>query len=191
MRLFVAIELPDDLKAAAAGAINHLGHALSSAHAGIEVRWVKPSHLHVTLAFLGARADEDLPAITSALEKPFDIAPFAMELGSFGAFPPGGRPRVIWVGIKGGAEPAAALQREVSSRLQNTGYEPERRGFSPHVTVARVKDARGSAQNARRLIKQDRASIGAFMVERVTLFESHLSPAGSTYEPLLRVPLQG
>ena len=132
-----------------------------------------------------------MPAIVEVLGAPLDHAAFDLRLSGFGTFPPSGALRVIWLGAGDGADRVVALHREVSARLARLGYPPEVRPYAPHLTVARVKDARGAAARlARDTVRAADASVGSTRVAAVTLFRSHLGRGGSTYEPLIRVPLQ-
>jgi 2'-5' RNA ligase len=86
--------------------------------------------------------------------------------------------------------PLASLYGELSTRLPALGFQPEKRPYSPHLTVARFKDVvRADANAIRRAVAQTPAEVGACPIGSVTLFRSRLSPKGSQYEPLLRVPL--
>ncbi len=191
MRLFVGVELSEDVRAAAAAVAERMRQRLKTARVDVTARWVAPENLHITLWFIGEVNDERAQAIDRALAPQFAVAPFELALGGCGAFPPAGPPRVFWIGLRRGAEPIGELSREVAARLSPPGDEPERRAYSAHVTIARVKDVpRGSAAAIRGLVADIPASAGSCRVEFVTLFRSHLSPKGSTYEPLARVPLQ-
>jgi 2'-5' RNA ligase len=97
---------------------------------------------------------------------------------------------VFWLGVTSGAESMARVYGEVRDRLAGIGFEAETRPYSPHVTIARVKDlGRGAARPVRDALAAVPADCGSCRVATVTLFRSHLSPKGSRYEPLLRVPL--
>ena len=190
-RLFLAIELDDDVKAAAARAADALRRRLARSHRDLVARWVDAANLHITLWFIGHVEEDRAQIIRQALGERFAIAPFDVHIGGFGAFPPSGAPRVFWLAVQEGQESVRAVYDEVSRRLQALGYQPERRPYSAHLTIARVKDAgRGGNAGLRRVLAETPADAGVSGVAAVTLFRSHLSPKGATYEPLLRVPLQ-
>jgi 2'-5' RNA ligase len=150
-----------------------------------DARWVEIDKLHVTLAFIGHVEDTAVGPFVTAIQQPFALAPFTVRLGPCGVFPPSGPPRVIWIGLAEGADGLGALQQQVVARLQPLGFEPERRPFSAHLTVARVKDIpRGAARGARAIVTAARVPHVRCQVTRVTLFRSHLSPKGSRYEAL-------
>ena len=94
------------------------------------------------------------------------------------------------MGVTAGQEALAQLHNEVEARLQPLGYQPERRAYSAHLTLARVKDTvRGHHTAVRAAVNAARGVAGTFRAERVTLFRSRLSPKGASYEALLRAPL--
>jgi 2'-5' RNA ligase len=190
VRLFVGIELSEDMKSAAAAASNRLQAALKRARLHVDARWTPAANLHITLWFIGEVDDTRGARIGESLNFPFDVAPFLLHASGFGAFPPSGPPRVIWLGVTAGADSLRALHNQVESRLAPLGFEPERRPYSAHLTIARVKDvARGAARRVRDVLAGTTADVGETEVAAVTLFRSRLSPKGSTYEPLLRIPL--
>jgi RNA 2',3'-cyclic 3'-phosphodiesterase len=192
MRLFFAVELAPAVRAAAAAAGRHLAAALDAV-APLEARWIPDDNLHVTLWFLGEVEGAQLDALHAAAAVPFATAPFDLRLGGFGVFPPLGPPRVIWMGIMSGADGLQALHAGLSVRLQPLGFEPERRRFDPHLTLARVRHrpARGVWHAVRRTVAAHAPEAGVSSVGAVTLFRSRLSPRGAAYEAVLRVPLKG
>ena len=191
LRLFLGIALTPELKAAAAKMSARARAAVDKAAPRAPIRWVDPENLHITTWFLGEMDDEQVRRLHALLEVPFATKRFAMRLEGVGTFPPSGRPRVIWIGISRGTEPMVALYGELAERLPTLGFEPERRAYSPHLTLARVKEIRAAdAAAVRRALGSVRFPAADGDVEHVTLFRSRLSPKGSQYEALLRVPLQ-
>lgn len=184
MRLFIGVELSDDVKARAAAIADAL-HAQLGAR--VHARWIPVENLHITLWFIGEVDDEHGEAITNALNPPFHLAPFDLELRGAGAFPPSGPPRVFWIGARRGGDSMLALYNEVAARLKPLGFEAERRSYSAHLTIARVKEAR--RRDVRSVLKQIDADAGSCRVAAVTLFRSRLSPKGASYEARVRVPL--
>jgi 2'-5' RNA ligase len=191
MRLFVGIELDESVKTVASEAIERLRARLKRSRVRLDARWVPPENLHITLWFIGEVNEERAAQVRAALDAPFTTREFDLVLAGCGAFPPSGSPRVFWIGVHAGAESLSALHGEVAARLLALGFEAERRPYSAHLTIARVKDAsRGSSAAVRRALSATAADLGRVHVNAVTLFRSHPSPKGSTYEPLARVPLQ-
>jgi 2'-5' RNA ligase len=191
MRLFIGVELDDAVKTRAAEIAETLRRTLSRASPSLRASWVKSENLHITLWFIGEVDDRRHEAIADAMSStPLPVSAFDLSIGGCGAFPPSGPPRVFWIGIRHGAGHMAALYVEVAQRLAPLGYQPERRAYAAHVTLARVKDVpRADARQVRQTVSTFPADCGVTRVDAVTLFRSRLSPKGATYEPLLRVPL--
>ena len=191
MRVFVAIELDEAVTAAAADAAERLRLQLQRKAPDIEARWVAPGNFHLTLWFIGEVPDRTVDAISTALQRLSGVCPpFDIELAGCGAFPPSGAPRVFWIGMRRGAASTKALYAATGAALAPLGFLPEKREYSAHLTLARVKGiGRTPARTIRALVAETPASCGVSRVSAVTLFRSRLSPRGSAYEPLLRVPL--
>ena len=191
MRLFVGVELDDEVRAACADAARHLEERLRAAGAVLAVRWVPHENLHITIAFLGHVDESTTASIAAALGADVDLHEFPFALAGAGAFPPSGALRTLWVGVGAGADRLGELYRGVTQRLWSVGIEPERRPYHPHITVGRGKDSnRAAARKARAVVEGARVRNASGRVRSFTLFESRLSPAGARYEPLLRVPLK-
>ena len=190
MRLFVGIELDEAMRAAADDAAGRLRGRLKREQLHVDARWIPPENLHVTIWFIGEVQDARAHEIQTSLEPAFHIAPFDLGVGGTGAFPPIGEPRVFWFGITAGLDSLQRVYAEVGERFRRLGIEPERRSYSPHLTIARVKDVRrGAAREIRDVLARTPADCGTCRVSAVTLFRSRTSPKGAAYEPLLRVPL--
>ena len=191
MRLFLGIELSPELKSVAAEVADTARRAVGKAAPRATIRWVNPENLHITTWFLGEVDDERGKRLRAVLEAPFTTERFSLRLEGVGTFPPSGRPRVIWIGISRSVESLVSLYHELAQRLPAIGFEAERRSYTPHLTVARVKEIRADdAAAVRRALSSLRFSAVAGEVEHLTLFRSRLSPKGSQYEALLRVPLR-
>jgi RNA 2',3'-cyclic 3'-phosphodiesterase len=191
LRLFVAVEIAEPVRIAAAHASERLRARLSRKDLHIDARWVAADNLHITIWFIGEVDEGRAAAIVSAMRQPFPCGQFDLHLAGFGAFPPTGAPRVLWLGVRAGQEGLQALHAETEARLRPLGFEAERRPYSGHVTVARVKDApRASARMVREVLAGTLADAGQTIVTAVTLFRSRVSSSGSTYEPIARAPLK-
>lgn len=185
-RLFVALDLPEKTRE---GLVVWGRDALADP----ALRPVAPESLHVTLAFLGHRPEAEIEAIATAVEESAAPAPW-VELRDPEQRPPRGRARLYALpAISPGAE---ALQAGLQQRLVEAGfYEPEKRPFWPHVTVARVRpEARGSRRPA--VVSEPPGSIPEELAEprnsvRMTLYRSVLQPSGARYVPLAQVKLPG
>ena len=175
-RLFVAVELPADVRALLAA----FGHA--AAGEGDALRPIAEDALHLTLAFLGHRDVGDIePATAVVRESPADA--IALALGDPLWLAPR-RPQVLTVALDDGGGALAALRDGVVERLASSlDWAPDRRRFRPHVTVARV---RRGARPGRDLPAPPQAT---FAAEAVTLFRSHLGRGPARYEALERLAL--
>jgi RNA 2',3'-cyclic 3'-phosphodiesterase len=191
MRLFLGIELSPELKGAAATVSSRAQASIEKTAPRAPIRWVNPENLHITTWFLGEVDDERAKRLRAALEAPFTTPRFALRLEGVGTFPPSGRPRVIWIGISKGVDSLISLHQELAQRLPPIQFEAERRAHSPHLTLARVKEIRAAdAAALRRALGSLRLPAANGEVGHLTLFRSRLSPKGSQYEALLRVPLR-
>lgn len=189
MRLFAGIELGDSLANTVEATVARLRSRIHHSWPELSARWVPRDNLHLTLVFIGEVADRESAAVRSAIEPAFAVQPFALRIDGFGTFPPSGPLRVIWMGVAEGARELTRLHDEVNGRLSRPA---EARPYAPHLTVARIKEARGPvARAAREAVHAASGPGGTTRVDAVTLFRSRLSSNGSLYERLMRVPLQG
>ena len=191
MRLFTGIELDEDARDAATRAAGELRAVLSGHVPGLDARWVPRANLHLTLLFIGETDEPEAAALQAALSRaPLTGGPFEVAFGACGAFPRTGVPRVLWLSVADGAARLIDTHAEIVERLAPFGIEPEARPYTPHLTLARVRESpRGSARAFRTAIEQVPRSGHRMTVRAVTLFRSRLAPRGAAYEPLLRVPL--
>ncbi|MCK9521304.1 MAG: RNA 2',3'-cyclic phosphodiesterase [Dehalococcoidia bacterium] len=188
VRLFVACEVPDDVKEAIGGLITDL-----KGRSGNMVRWIRPEGVHVTLKFLGEVPVKQLPAIKLAIQEAVvGHAPFELEFSNIGTF--GGREglRIMWVGVAGDVLRLEALVRAVNAALAVVGFEPERRPFRPHLTLARVRDEIGTRQRAEIEVEVGKTEIpqSSWRTTQVSLMRSRLTPQGAVYEVLATFPLR-
>lgn len=191
MRLFIGIELSDDFKARAAAEATRVRERVVRAAPKARVRWVEPANLHITIWFLGEVREPRAEAVVAALKEPLDAPLFTLRVGGAGAFPPSGPPRAIWLGLAAGREGLAAIHDQLTPRLGPLGFEPEKRHYSPHLTIARVKDIRPQeAAAVRRVLREDDDGVGECEVVSATLFVSRPTSRGSQYEVLLPIRLQ-
>ena len=94
-------------------------------------------------------AETRAAAVLAALDRPFPFPSFSLGLGGLGAFPSSGMPRVVWLGVRDGTDSIANIHGEIAARLQPLGFAAERRPFSAHLTIGRVKSARAGVQSSR------------------------------------------
>ena len=183
-RLFAAIELG---QAAVQRLVDEQAR-LAESMRGSSLRWTKHDQLHITLVFVGEVPDDRAQRIVEIMRNSIPHPPFGFALGGVGTFPPRGAPRALWIGVKDGADEIVRVQAMVAGRLEGAGVERERRPFTPHVTLARWRDSRPSDRP--RQMSASPPTIARVDVNAVTLFQSRMSPAGSTYTRLVECPLR-
>jgi len=188
IRAFIAIELPDKVK-------NELSEILYKLNPGREkaVKWINPNGIHLTLKFLGNTPEEKIVDITQAVAKASSSTyPFNLELKGLGAFPNLKSPRVVWVGVGGDIPIITNLQRQIDQSLIPLGFSPEKRDFSPHLTLGRVRDK--TSKNERYELGKTIESLriegsSSFAVDRISLMQSTLTSSGAIYNQLATVVL--
>jgi len=184
VRLFVALDLPEEVA-------HEVGRRATEARRELpQARWVRPEALHLTLAFLGEQSADVLPTLDEHLAPAFvAVAPFEMRLHHGGTFPPQRPARVAWIGVEAG-DPLKDLARRVQGALQRAvSFQPDRRGFAAHLTMARCKQP-WRRRDIERFERHFRGFVGdAFLVTEGVLYESTLSPDGARYRAIRRFPL--
>ena len=154
-----------------------------------DIRWIPPSNLHVTLKFLGDIDAAKVDPIAQALQRhlhPFSR--FIISAKGLGVFPDVKRPRVLWVGLHGNR--LAALASTVETALQLLGFPPEKRGFTPHLTVGRWRQSdKSPTKLGEELGKWQSQEFGETEVRDVILFQSLLKSDGAIHRPLKNVAL--
>ncbi|ADK84510.1 2'-5' RNA ligase [Desulfarculus baarsii DSM 2075] len=187
MRLFVALELPAAVKDHARAVIDRLRGA------GADVKWLDAATMHVTLKFMGEVDQALLGDVRRALAgATAGFGPLELRVGGCGVFPSPRRPNVVWLGIDGQAQRLAALAGRVDQALaQATGLPREKRPFTPHLTIGRVRQGRGSAQEALSLAVGALAELSgpAFQARAARLVQSTLTPRGAIHKPIDEYPL--
>jgi 2'-5' RNA ligase len=189
-RLFIAIDLSPDVR-------RWLEKARSVLEPGLPagaVRWVDPQGIHITLKFLGEVAVNRIDGVRAAMDQAVaGVSPFSLTVEGLGCFPKTARPRVVWAGVR--AEPKLiGIQKRLEDILSATGFPRERRAFSPHLTLGRVKDGANENQLQRigAAVENARMETPAGMeAGRLCLFRSILRPSGAEYSVLYRAEISG
>ena len=185
IRAFVAIEI----EGAAKDTLTRIQGELREFDA--DVRWVPDENLHLTLHFLGSVDANRIPAFAEAVRCATDgLDAIPARIEGVGSFPPRGTPRVVWAGVSQGSDELTRLHRRLSARLQEAGYEPERRTFHPHVTLGRVRSPRGIGPLRDRLGRGPAFDAVSLVVREVSLIQSRLTPRGANYDKLRAFPLR-
>jgi len=184
MRAFIACGLPAET-----------AYALTAVSRNAEDRawrWVPTGNVHLTLKFLGEVDSARVPLIGAALERAAgSLEPFDIELAGLGVLPGGRRPpRVLFAEVTAGAEDLTRLHGAVEAELSPLGFEPEQRRFTPHATLARVREGR-PRELPQLLERFSETRFGRWRCEKLTLYESRLGRGPARYSPLVEAPLGG
>jgi 2'-5' RNA ligase len=189
IRSFIAIELPRELKLE----LGRLEDELASGSRA-PVKWVDPANMHITLKFLGDISPGMTGRITSVIEEAArEIQPFHLEAGGLGVFPNPRRVQVVWVGLDGETDRLNRLQKGIESGLVPLGFRAESRPFTPHLTLARVRER--AMPDERQALGQLIESTGftaecKFQVDYVHLMRSQLTREGPIYSRIGSVLLK-
>ncbi len=187
-RLFVACELPEEVRHAVGGLVESLREQSDGA-----VRWVNPRSLHVTLKFLGEVPERQIPAVKMALQEAVvRHSAFFLQLSSIGTF--GGREglRVMWAAVAGDVLRLEALTRDVNRALSVVGFEPETRPFRPHLTLGRVRNDVPTRQRAEIEVAVGKIDIPEceWRTTEISLVRSRLQPGGARHDMVATFPLR-
>ena len=188
IRSFIAIELPDELKSE----LVQLEARLKSG-GQFRVKWVDPYSIHLTLKFLGNIDVDSIDAITKAIETAAQgIPPFHLEVKDLGVFPNLKRVQVVWVGVSGEVDKLGQLQQRIESNLVPLGFTAEARAFTPHLTLARLRNQAPLDERQRlgRLIASTKfEATYTIEVEAINLMRSQLTREGAIYSRISSVRL--
>jgi 2'-5' RNA ligase len=156
-----------------------------------DVKWVEPENLHLTLLFLGEVDQREIIDICRAAQKAIEATPaFVMSVEGAGCFPNVRRPRTLWVGVDKGAAEVGAVHDAIEARLLDmANYRRETRGYTPHITLGRVKSDGPSEALAKTLVKKQTWSAGEVTVGEVQIMKSDLTPDGPIYTVMGRAKL--
>ena len=184
MQCFIAISLPEELKAKISGIQEKLKAA------GADVSWTRPEGMHLTLKFFGEIEDKRIPKIEKALDAVVNGIPtFTLSVSGMGTFPDMRRPRVIWIGLKEDGGNLLRLQKGVEEDLKKTGFPSEDRRFTPHITLGRIRSNKNTDKLLRLIEEEKVEELGSFDVSEVHLIKSELKPAGAEYTELYSIIL--
>jgi len=188
LRAFIAVDFPPDMIEKIGKIIQYFKKQLPKNG----VKWVSAEKLHLTIKFMGELPEKKLPAVRSIIQDAALTQPaFKIGIQGLGMYPNQSKPRVIWLGITG-KEPLTSLHRILDHSLEEAGIQPERRKFSPHLTLARIR--RGSDQETVREIGKTLSqfkvdSLGVIPVEHISFYKSTLTPKGPIYTLILKASL--
>jgi len=188
MRAFIAIELPETIKGFLAGIQERLKKS------GADVKWVNPKNIHLTLKFLGEIDAERLPKAIQIMEDVIkDKKAFQVGICCIGSFPRINSPRVIWAGTDKGSKEAKEIAKDLEEKIAKIGIPKENRPFSSHITIGRTRsmlNRENLAHELNNLVTKFAEENLLFLVTKIILFKSTLTPKGPIYEVIKEANLQ-
>jgi len=188
MRVFIAVDINDEIKKAIGDVQRQLQSRVKSSQRS--VKWVRPDVMHLTLKFLGEVDDGAITDVCKAVEntagrhKKFDLD--VETLGCFG----GRSARVVWVGCGAGGEQLVRLAEDLDDKLGLIGFAKETRRFTGHLTLCRIKNVRDGYELASAVDSFGPFSAGTVSIEAVTIYQSELTRSGPVYTALASYKLQ-
>jgi 2'-5' RNA ligase len=190
IRAFIAVNLPKDIH----DCLEYVSGQLKEQIGDVPVRWITPQNIHLTLKFLGDVSLNNIDVLTEMLvSEAALIKPMVISIGGLGAYPKMRSPRVIWVGVEAPPE-LETLQKGIDTQAARIGYAPDRRPFSPHLTLGRVS-RNATPQEVRKigdvLGSQKIGFLGVARIRAVHIFGSDLKPSGAVYTQLFSASFDG
>jgi 2'-5' RNA ligase len=173
LRLFVAIGLPEPIQ----DGLRNLQKKLKPF--ARDAKWVNPDGIHLTLKFLGYVDHSKLPEIENVLHAAEIFSPVTVRISGISYFPNPRRPNVLWVAVQ--APDLLPIQKSIEENLIPLGFEQEKRGFSPHLTLARFRDPHGWLPLVRETDRLKEGMSEEFTAERFSLYRSILHRQGAEY----------
>ena len=173
MRIFTAVEIPEEAKLSIYNAIKNIN---TKAH----VKWVIKDNFHITLKFFGEV--KSLPSLENVLKDACNyFEPFNVSLSGLGAFPSKSRVKVLWIGLGEGENELKNIYKNIEDKIVDLGFKKEKRDYTPHITIGRIKKG---------ILKfpEIEFSYPPFPATKITLFESILKPSGPIYRIINRFP---
>jgi 2'-5' RNA ligase len=186
LRTFVAVQCTQQMRDSACKVVDKL--SASSAN----VRWLESEQMHWTLAFLGDVRMDDIPGVCRAVQRGAEqVDSFSLHAAGTGAFPNAERPRTIWLGATQGSEEMVKLHDAIEVELEKLGFRGERRKYTPHLTLGRVRRSEPDEITALGTLVEQHAEFdaGSVAVKEVVVFSSRLTRSGPSYDELGRASL--
>lgn len=176
MRLFTAVDIPDHLR-------DRLERLLAHLRPTAQIKWSPVSNLHITLKFIGEWEVQDLEKLEKTLRALGKRPAISIDVRGLGWFPNPHHPRVFWTGVYGGQE-LEQLARDTDTALEPLGIAQEEREFSPHLTLARIKQPVPLQALRQAVADLESVDFGSFNAGRFCLYRSQPGSAGSVYTKL-------
>lgn len=186
-RVFIGVDIGEEIRGAAADLQRGL------ARGGAAVKWVTPESMHVTLLFLGEVGDRELHPVCRAVQEVAAAEPpFTLRVSGVGAFPNNRHPKILWAGVSEGVDSLRRLYDDLETRMLDLGcYRKEERGYTPHLTLGRVRGESDGYALAPELTKKLGWDGGRVAVEEVLVYSSTLERDGPVYNVIGRGELTG
>ncbi len=189
VRAFIAIDLPEEVR----GELTRIQSRLKTPGQDY-VKWVDPDGIHLTLKFLGDIAEEKIADITAAMTISVQgVQPFSLSIKELGVFPNPNHTQVVWVGLIGQLDTLSYLHKQLEDNLEKLGFAAEKRRFSPHLTLARIRNHALPIQRQSfgKLVSETAfESDKTVKVTAISLIKSQLTPGGAIYSCLRSVPIK-
>ncbi|HJT88898.1 MAG TPA: RNA 2',3'-cyclic phosphodiesterase [Bryobacteraceae bacterium] len=180
MRLFTGLDLPAEV-------VGNLRKLIERLRPTARIHWSPPENLHITTKFIGEWPEERLEELKSVLGSLEGRQPISVDIHKLGFFPNPNSPRVFWCGIEApGLEDLASATDRATAAL---GIPAEQRAFSPHLTLARIKERLDLQPLRETIAVLSSLDFGRFEVRSFFLYQSRLRPSGSVYTKLAEFPL--
>lgn len=187
IRSFLALEPPEGVRKEIAAVQDRLRKGLQG-----DIRWVRPEGIHLTLKFFAGISGDEASDVGVVVGKAADKErPFSLAVGGLGVFPDPRRPRVLWLGMGGDVDRLLAFQKGIEQALLQIGFPREERPFRPHLTLGRIRTARGLVGLARALEEGQAWKAGRFVAPGLALIQSRLTPGGALHTRLGWFPFSG
>lgn len=184
IRAFICFEIPKEVSYS----LRNLIHNLKTCGRG--VRWVGHNGIHLTLKFLGEVEEQQIAETESKLEHiASNFHPFSISISGPGVFPNIKKPRIFWVGLDEPTEYIQRIQQDIEKTLVPLGFEEEKRRFSPHLTLGRVKFNGPTIEKIARELLRTTIKKQKFSVNELVLMKSDLQPGGAHYTPIKKIKL--
>jgi 2'-5' RNA ligase len=182
MRLFISIELPDDVKKKIKSILDEL------AKCDPKIKWVSTENLHITLKFIGEVKEEKVEEIIQRVRDSIRTqSSFTASFSELGTFPGGKYPRVVWLGIEKGKDEISGIVANIDTSLSDMGIEKEKREFTSHITLGRVKEKRANKLLIDKIEKLSLPDLDEIKVDKISIMQSKLTPKGPIYSVLKEV----
>lgn len=157
---------------------------------GADLKVVRQGNLHVTLKFLGDIDETSVDGIVERIVQSSEgLPPFSVAMKGMGAFPSLTNIRVIWVGLEN-AEGLSRMAEDLDSSLREIGFKKDKKGFKPHLTVARARNQRGAGETQELINSNVATEFGVSQVDRIVLKKSVLTPKGPVYSDVREIQLR-